>query len=40
MINSSFEELRLSGQLPSPSGVGMQILKLTQGDDFSTPELG
>jgi len=40
VINSSFEELRLSGQLPSPSGVGMQILKLTQGDDFSTVEIG
>ena len=40
VINNSFEELRLSGQLPSPSGVGMQILKLTQGDDFSTEEIG
>jgi two-component system cell cycle response regulator len=40
VIKRSFEELRLTGQLPSPSGVGMQILKLTQGDDFSTEEIG
>lgn len=40
MMQKTFEELRLSGQLPSPSGVGMQILKLTQGDDFSTEEIG
>ena len=40
MIQKTFEELRLSGSLPSPSGVGMQILKLTQGDDFSTEEIG
>ncbi len=40
MIQKNFEELRLTGQLPSPSGVGMQILKLTQGDDFSTEEIG
>jgi diguanylate cyclase (GGDEF)-like protein len=40
VINNSFEELRLTGQLPSPSGVGMQILRLTQGDDFSTEEIG
>lgn len=40
MINNTFEELRMTGQLPSPSGVGMQILRLTQGDDFSTEEIG
>lgn len=40
MINSTFEELRLSGDLPSPSGVGMKILELTQGEDFSTEEIG
>ncbi|MFT7485243.1 MAG: two-component system cell cycle response regulator [Candidatus Paceibacteria bacterium] len=40
MIHKTFEELRTSGQLPSPSGVGMQILQLTQGDDFSTEDIG
>lgn len=40
MINNTFEELRLSGDLPSPSGVGMKILELTQGEDFSTEEIG
>ena len=40
MINNTFEELKLSGDLPSPSGVGMKILKLTQGEDFSTEEIG
>ncbi|MFT7667561.1 MAG: two-component system cell cycle response regulator [Planctomycetota bacterium] len=40
MINKTFAELRTNGKLPSPSGVGMQILRLTQGDDFSTEEIG
>ena len=40
MINNTFEELRLSGDLPSPSGIGMKILRLTQGEDFSTEEIG
>ncbi len=40
MKRSNFEELKLTGQLPSPSGVGVQILRLTQGDDFSTEEIG
>ena len=40
MINQTFEELRMTGKLPSPSGVGMQILRLTQGDDYSTEEIG
>jgi len=39
MIHKTFEELRLTGQLPSPSGVGMKILTLTQKDDFSTEEI-
>jgi two-component system, cell cycle response regulator len=39
MIQQTFEELSSTGQLPTPSGVGMQILKLTQGDDFSTEEI-
>jgi len=36
----NFEELRVSGRLPSPSGVGLQILKLTQGDGHSAREIG
>jgi diguanylate cyclase (GGDEF)-like protein len=40
MKRRNFEELKLTGQLPSPSGVGVQILRLTQGDDFSTEEIG
>jgi diguanylate cyclase (GGDEF)-like protein len=35
----TFEELRLSGNLPSPSGVGMRILTLTQSEDYSTGEI-
>ena len=40
MINKRFDELKHSGSLPSPSGVGMQILQLTQGEDFSTDDVG
>ncbi|MEM7515383.1 MAG: diguanylate cyclase [Planctomycetota bacterium] len=40
MLNTTFEEMKLSGDLPSPSGIGMKILKLTQGDDFDTDEIG
>ncbi|MEO0650131.1 MAG: diguanylate cyclase [Planctomycetota bacterium] len=34
-----FEELKNSGQLPSPAGVGMRILVLTQQEDCSIDEL-
>ncbi len=30
----AIEELKLTGRLPSPPGVGMAILELTSGDDF------
>lgn len=40
MIRKTFDELKLTGQLPSPPGVGMKILKLTQGEDFSAEEIG
>ncbi len=30
----ALEELKLTGRLPSPPGVGMTILKLTRGDNF------
>lgn len=38
-MNPQFEELKLSGNLPSPSGVGMAILRLTQNEDFTADEL-
>lgn len=39
MIHHRFEELKLSGNLPSPSGVGLSILRLTQREDASMEEL-
>lgn len=38
-MRKQFDELKLTGKLPSPSGVGMQILRLTQDEDYSTSEL-
>ena len=34
-----FDELKNSGQLPSPSGVGLRILCLTQEDDWAVDDL-
>ncbi len=34
-----FEELKVSGKLPSPPGVGMAILRLTQKDDYCIAEI-
>src|SRR5438105_3580082 len=39
MIRQTFEELKASGHLPSPPGVGMRILKLTQDDSQSVDEI-
>jgi diguanylate cyclase (GGDEF)-like protein len=39
MIRPTFEELKATGHLPSPSGVGMRILKLTQDDSHSAEEI-
>ncbi|MEZ6015139.1 MAG: diguanylate cyclase [Planctomycetota bacterium] len=36
----TFEELKLSGNLPTPAGVGMRILQLTRTEDFSAEEMG
>lgn len=36
----TFEELKLSGNLPSPAGVGMKILQLTRTEDYSADEMG
>jgi two-component system cell cycle response regulator len=36
----NLEELRVSGRLPSPSGVGLQIMRLTQEEGHSAREIG
>ena len=38
-MRKQFEELKQSGQLPSPQGVGMRILTLTQEEDYRLEEL-
>lgn len=38
-MNPKFEELKVSGELPSPCGVGMSILKLTRDEDYCTNDL-
>ena len=38
-IPVQFEELKSSGNLPSPTGVGMRILELTQTDDYSAEDM-
>jgi two-component system cell cycle response regulator len=39
MPNKSFEELRATGALPSPPGVGMEILRITGNEECSVDEL-
>lgn len=39
MITRAFEDLRLSGSLPTPAGVGMRILELTRTEDYSAEEM-
>lgn len=39
MFEKQFEELKLTGSLPSPTGVGLAILQLTQGDDFTISDI-
>lgn len=38
-IPTEFEELKNSGELPSPTGVGMKILELTRTDDYSAEDM-
>lgn len=38
-MNKVFYELKFSGKLPSPAGVGMQILQLTQQEDCGLDEI-
>ncbi len=40
MSELTFEELKTLGSLPTPTGVGMQILRMTQQEEFSTEEVG
>jgi two-component system cell cycle response regulator len=40
MIRKTFEELKLSGNLPSPAGVGMKILQITRTENYSADEMG
>ena len=39
IFNPKFEELRASGNLPSPSGVALEILKLTQSETVTIEQL-
>jgi len=39
VIEKQFEELKLTGNLPSPNGVGLAILRATQRDDVSLDEV-
>jgi diguanylate cyclase (GGDEF)-like protein len=39
MPSKSFEELKATGALPSPPGVGMEILRIIQNDNFEVDEL-
>src|SRR5688572_17691321 len=37
--DKDLDELKLSGQLPSPTGIGLAILELTRGEDYSMGEI-
>ncbi|MDA1264124.1 MAG: diguanylate cyclase [Planctomycetota bacterium] len=39
MISRKFDELRLTGGLPSPSAIGLRILAITEGEDYDQREL-
>ena len=40
MLERPFDELKLLGSLPSPTGIGLSILRLTQREDFSIGDIG
>ena len=40
MLERPLDELKLTGSLPSPTGVGLSVLRLTQREDFSMGEIG
>jgi two-component system cell cycle response regulator len=39
LIQQRFDELRLTGALPSPSAIGLRILEITQENDYDQTEL-
>ena len=39
MIRQTFDELKLTNRLPSPPGVGMRVLEITRGEDFSADDI-
>jgi HD-like signal output (HDOD) protein len=39
MLHEQFEELKNSGKLPTPSGVGLRILVLTRSEDCSLDDI-
>ena len=39
MQAKKLDELKLTGALPSPSGVGLKILSLTQDEDYAIGDL-
>ncbi|MFT7678662.1 MAG: two-component system cell cycle response regulator [Planctomycetota bacterium] len=40
MDDTVFEELKSSGNLPTPAGVGMKILQITSKEDYEVAEMG
>ena len=40
MLNQSkFEQIKANGQLPSPKGVALQVIQLTQQEDATTQQI-
>ncbi|HUR28667.1 MAG TPA: HDOD domain-containing protein, partial [Planctomycetota bacterium] len=39
MLEKKFDELKLTGRLPSPSGVGLSVLQQTQGENYTLSDL-
>jgi diguanylate cyclase (GGDEF)-like protein len=39
MYKTKLDELKLTGTLPSPTGIGLAILNLTQGDDYAMGDI-
>jgi len=39
LLQKKFDELRLTGKLPSPSGIGLRVLEITRGDDYLQEDL-
>lgn len=38
-VKQTFEELKLTAQLPSPPGVGMRVLEITRRDDYAAQDI-